>query len=1747
MFQIPGYEELELIYESKRTTVYKSIRISDKLPVILKILNSEYPNLEELSSFKKEFEITKSLEFEGVVKVLNLEKFNNNLILVFEDFKGESFSKVLSTKKLDLNEFLDLSKKILNILSKIHDKNIIHKDLTPSNILWNKNTNEVQIIDFGISTNLTTEQNKNSRIDILEGTLFYISPEQTGRMNRSIDYRSDYYSLGIMFYEMLIGKVPFENQDPIQLVYSHIAILPKKLNLINLEIPETLSDLVSKLISKNSEDRYQSIAGIIHDLEMIQDGNISYNEVFLKLGMYDISGKLLVPQKLYGREKEIELLLKAFERSIQIQSELLLIKGYSGIGKSSIVAEIYKPITAKNGYFLTGKFDQFNREIPYKAFVDLFRELVKQLLSEPEKELQKIREKLSLALGENGQLIIDIIPEIELIIGKQNPMIELPMFEARNRFKILFQKFINVFINRERPIVIFLDDLQWADNASLNLIQLLLTTSSQGMLFISAYRDNEITLIHPLNNLFDELEKLNIAKNTILLEPLKLNHIINILSETLSLNDISTEVLAELVLSKTEGNPFFINEFLKSLYSEKLLIYSNQTKKWVWDFQKILNRSFTENVIELMANKIRQFPSVSQELLMFAASIGNQFDLLTISALMNKNISEIEEIIFPAIRDSYLLYLGEEILFNTKELKSKKFKFNHDRIQQSAYLLIPENERNKIHFEIGKVLLKIIPQDKIDENIFIITNQLNLGKMYLTSSDEIKNLALFNLKASRKAKISSAYQASLSYAKESIKLFGENNWNEYYNEFLELHELIIELSSLLGDFTEMNEYISKIDSEKIPILDLVNINFTKIQALASQNKLSEAIEFGKKFLIKLGVIFPEQPKLEDFLLEINHINFLLKDKNIQDLFYLKKMNDKEKLAVMKIAACLIPACFNAGSPLFVLLNILQVSYSIQFGNCSISCFAYVNYSIVINNITKEINTSEEFRKVAFKLALEPDSALMKAGTYIGIGIFLHHRKYHLKESIEILKLGLKTAYETGALEFVGYSSYAICMVSFWIGNNILELQSVILKYRKNLIEQKLITTANYCTIFLDATITLNGTSNLSIEIFNNESLVIKESLNSGDKVRLFFFYLYRMTSNYYLNKIQDAIEDSKKARIYLNAGSGTISEAGFYFFDSLILIRKFEQYNYEELNSLEEKSVWILLQSNLENLKLWTKFAPMNHEHKLILIEAEFFRIKGNIIQAIEMYDKSIQLANKFGYIQDEALANELFAKFWLIQKKTDYAKLHFEKSIYLYNTWGAELIVKRIEKEYLFLNTKRESLNQKFSGTVSLSVTASTTSSKSKSTSSLLDIFSLIKSSQTISEEIQLESLLEKVIWIILENAGAEKGVLILKEEEWKIQVIANISNAEIQILKSITLNNASEIIPKSIVQYSIRTGEMLVINDATNDKRYATDPYLNNNNVKSVLCEPIHRQGELVALLYLENNLSTNTFTEDRLEILKMLSSQAIISIENAKLYKNLEDKVKERTAELNNTLNIIKKDLTLAKKIQQNTLKVDTSKIESLNIVTIYQPMAEVGGDYYSITKLNDTVYRIFLADATGHGVQAAMMTMAIKGIYDNLKNFEMDTSNLMDIFNNEYMQKYNSLNSFLTCVIIDIDFMQKKIKYTSAGHPASVLLKSEQIHFLEKTGKMIGIKKNTEYTFIEYSFDHGDKLFLFTDGIFEEFNIDNVEFGEENFYSILKTNQSLSLNEIIDISLAELNKFMNGSAIQDDITLIGVELK
>ncbi|BAY64201.1 multi-sensor signal transduction multi-kinase [Calothrix brevissima NIES-22] len=1539
--KILGYQVVEQLHVSSTTIVYRGIRETDQQPVIIKCLKSDYPTFGELLQFCNQYKIAKTLDFPGVVRHFSLEAYDHSYALVMEDFGGISLREYTKIQPLELSEFLAIAVEITEILQQIHQRRIIHKDIKPDNILINPQTKEVKLIDFSIASVVPRETQKIKNPNLLEGTLTYISPEQTGRMNRGIDYRSDFYSLGITFFELLTGQPPFVTADPMELIHCHLAKQPAPLEQFKIRwqkvnsaiappqdwpncapdsqykieaIPQPVAEIIWKLLAKNAEDRYQTALGLKHDLQICltqwqQTGNIAP----FAIGKLDVSDRFSIPEKLYGRHAEVQTLLDAFDRVVHSNhphSELILIAGMSGIGKTAVVHEIHKPIVRQRGYFIQGKFEQFHRNIPFSAFVQALRDLMRQLLAESDMRLEQWKRKILEALGDRGQVIIEVIPELELIIGQQPPVAELSGTAAQNRFHLILQKFIQVFTHPQHPLVIFLDDLQWADSASLRLMQLLISAADTGyLLLIGAYRDNEVSSIHALMLMLDKISKTTAIVQTISLNPLKLSDINQLIADTLSCPPEKAAPLAELVYQKTNGNPFFTQQFLQVLYAEECISFNKNTGYWQGNLPQIRALALTDNVVEFMVQQIQKLPIPTQRVLQLAASMGNVFDIATLAIVYEKSQLETVSDLWKAIQAGLILAVNEVCKFfvdpdceNTIcqlpliPHPLPQYRFLHDRVQQAAYALIPETERPATHLKIGQLLLDRTHITEAREKLFPIVNQLNIGKNLICEPNQKQQLAQLNLQAGYQAKSATAHSTALEYFTTGINLLPGNGWQTQYQLTLELYTAAHEAAYLSGNLEQMANLAAVIGENAHSHLDTVKITEIQIQAAQAQHQPIKALEMALKFLQPLGIAFPEQPGESDIVQGFAQTSSILAQRQPLDLVNLAPMTNPEKLAAMRILAAVSSSAYVAVPALFPLIILAQVNLSVEYGNTPTSSYGYGCYGQLLCGLQGDIHSGYQFGQLALKLLEKFPAAEQIAKTYGEVSLGTLHWQEPVRNSLSLLTEGYQSGLDTGDLLWAGICAIAYVMHSWLAGENLTDLHRETGTLITQLSLSKQAALVNQIAIFQQGILNLLEQTaapwQLLGEAFHQEQMLPILQLGK-DKTALCYFHSNQLFLSYLFGEFDLAISAAIATANYLDAAIGLFIVPSFYTYDSLAHLAIYPQVKPDKQQQILQR-----VTSNQQQLRNWAEHAPANHLHRFYLVEAERYRLLNNKAAALEFYDLAITTAKVNQYPHEEGLANELAAKFALDWGKNSLVQDYMINAYYCYIRWGSKAKIKQLEQSYApYLKPILQSENLNFSSELTIPVVdnmitehdspSQNSQSSSNSLCAALDLATVLQSFQMISSEIHLDKLLATLLQVVLEHAGADKCALLLQKED-RLVIEATITIGEKPVvLQSLPLERSQEL-PILLINSVKRTLQPLVLIDATDNFGLTADPYILHQQPKSILCTPIMHQGKLLGILYLENNLITGAFTSDRVEILNLLCTQAAISLENARLYQ-------------------------------------------------------------------------------------------------------------------------------------------------------------------------------------------------------------------------------------------------------------------
>jgi protein kinase len=1493
---LPEYHISHQLSETAHSLIYRAIRKKNRQPVILKTPKTDHPKPEELIRYKQEFEIARRLSDAGVIPAYGLEPFHNSLVLIQEDFGGESLRHWLGVWKsvcpasFPLRQFLQLASRIAAELARVHAAGVIHKNINPSNIVFNPDTGELRLIDFDHATALSWETPLFKNPQVLEGTLAYLSPEQTGRMNRVVDYRSDLYSLGVTLYELLTGHLPFQSNDPLVLVHSHIAKTPQPVAALNTSVPPLVSDIVMKLLAKNAEDRYQSAFGLKADLEQClafspgKQGARNIADLSFELGQEDYSGQLQIPQKLYGRTTETASLLEAFDRVAAGGRELMLVSGYAGVGKTALVAELYKPITGKRGCFISGKFDQLLLNTPYAAFSQAFNQFADLLLTEPEAALKRWREKILAAVGNNGAVLTEVISGLESVIGVQPAVPRLGAQENRNRFSLTFQDFVQAISHAEHPLVVFIDDWQWADSASLELLKVLLTSETiSHLLLLGAYRDNEVDQTHPFMVAVNDLTATGAMARTIVLDNLRLEDVRQLVQESLACSAAESEALTLLVHAKTLGNAFFVRQFLQNLYEERWLRFDFDAHRWTWDLTQIETLNFTNNVADLMAAKLKRLPPGTGRLLQLAACIGSEFDLRTLALISEKSEPTImAELAEPLIQGLVIPLDDHYKLPDTAD--RAHLSFLHDRVQQAAYSLIPEAQRQPTHLHIARLLLTNPAEEEREDKLFEIVNHFNQGLELLVEPARRREVAELNLRAGQKAKEAAAFRTAWDYFTVARRLLPEDSWQNSYGFTLEVFESSVEAAYLSGEFEAMEELFDVVLQRAQTFLDTVKVHEVIIQALTARTKLQEAVDTGLGFLRSLDIAFPQAPNWNDIHTALQETRSAYQGKGIPELINLPPMTDPAQLAAIRILASISAAAFLSAPELYTLIMLKQVDLSVTYGNTPASAFSYAGYGLILCGAVIEIDAGYQFGRLALDLLERLEDKGWQCRVPAVVHSFITHWKQSVRDSLVPLMSTYHNGLENGDFQFAGYSAILYVAFSFLAGidKELSDLQREALSLNRSASQMKQMSICQYFAIFLQGLHDLREgrTSRYLKGEYYDEEKMMPCHIRDKDWNSIYYVHFHKLILDYLFGNYREAVADASRLEPYTTHARSFPYGPIFCLFDSLSRMAAFRENPADNADELR-----LRIEANLEKLKTWAHYAPMNCRHKIDLVEAERQRTFGEPWLAGEAYDRAIAEAKENDYLRDEAIANELAGRFYLDRGKTNIARIYMQEAYSCYALWGATAKLRQMEQELSRLLT----LDHGFHGRPAGLKTGENLSAPPAGAP--LDLLTVIKASQTMAGEIELEPLLRQMMRIVIENAGAQSGALLLEREgRLVIEAQGEADSQKIMVLQGLDLM-ASPTVSAEIVHYVNRTRTSVVLNDAANEGLFVRDPSIRQRGVKSVICTPLVNQGRLSGILYLENNLASHAFTPERLDLLNLVSTQMALSLDNARLYSSLE----------------------------------------------------------------------------------------------------------------------------------------------------------------------------------------------------------------------------------------------------------------
>lgn len=1453
----------------------------------------------------------------GFRKVLESENDGTDLSLKLQFIKGQTLKEFLS-KQMSIIEKVKICKAITKKLVEVHRKEFVHLNLNPEHILIEDDTNEIFFISLGLATRIKRKIGIERRLVFFEANYDFIAPEQTGRISTEIGFYTDIYSLGIIFYWIFTKQLPFETKVGAAKIHAHIALTPKNPSELS-KIPGVLSELIMKMIEKDVQNRYHSAKGVLYDLEMIlyaleKDLDI---EGFL-LGTQDSSGLLMFSDQLYARDRQLKQLRDAFSRTTESGKNLVYVFGNSGVGKSALVEQMYRPVVQSGGFFISGKFDQLRADVPYSAFSQALGKLINHILLLNEVELNKWKAKLHSLLQPIGRVLFEIIPGLEKLLDNEPEVPVLTGTEAQLRFNYALTNFFKVFSELGRPVFIFIDDLQWSDVSSLDLMKTILVNSElNNILIVGAYRDNEITPGHLFLQFKMELEEQGIQPEEIYLENLKEEDIKLLVSNVLGKSSRSLDELASIVFKKSAGNALFANQFIKAIYKNEMLFFDSDEGSWNWKIDKLISYNVEGNIVNLFLETINDLPSDTIAILKLASCIGNKFwleDLVTISEQENKKVVQ-----------DFNLALDLDLVIQSLD---ESFYFVHDRVQQAIYSLIDENGKKENHLKIARILLKTTKDKDLRDEIFDIVNQYNFGKDLISDPLEFKKLCELNSMAGQRAQSSTAYVLAMQYFDNALQLLSSDAWEIDRDFTYDLYLKSAIAAYQCNNQERFKEFAKLLDANASTTLDKLKLADIKIQNANVENDQKQVIEIGLEILRSVQIDLKRHPSQLNVLFGFFRTNIRLAFFSEDKILHLPEIKDEKLRIAMSIMHHMSLAAYLTEPNLLPLIMFELIRLTLKFGlgpktPVAFVVFGYINIAFM-GNMAKGLRMGQLGNSI-FEILHDEDELVSFKQVYV---MFISHWLKHLAESIPELEEALKKGLETGDFEFTSIIGQLIIYWNFYGGEPIPKILQRGELLGKQIAPLNQIMQIKRIDLFRQSALSLvEGVKNfevLSGEIFD------EQKIDFPDEPAFSLYYHNLYSQKKFLGLVFNQNETAWKfcclEKLHLIPVKGSITEMLFFYYENLCITPIFASRSVSE-----QKSLLKICRKNIKLIGGIVKHSEVNFQHRYEFMKAEYQALKGNFDKAIKSFTYAIRYARIHKYIQDEALMWERAGTYFNSQQQPEAAQFYLSNAYKSYEKWGAK--------------AKLDQMKEAYSGLI--------LADDIGQNANILDLDTILKTINLISGEMKLENILTGLMQLVSENAGADRAFLITIEKDSKV-IKASIDNStnEIKVLQNIPYVEYDEI-SHSVINYVLRTGETFVLDDANKTLPYSDEDYISDNKIKSILCIPQKYSGVGFSLLYLENRLLSGAFNKERIEILQVMATQTAISLQNAMLLES-KNQLNEQLIQEVEVRKVVEENLRLNEKrleeynanleykVKERTLDLQIAKDKSdellLNILPI-----------------------------------------------------------------------------------------------------------------------------------------------------------------------------------------------------------------
>ncbi len=1722
---VPGYSILEDIYDGKRTRVLRAIRTADGTPVILKRLK-EMPSLYgDLLRLQHEDRMLRRIASPCVIGVLGMDGGADGPALVLEDFGAVSLASIHQHSRLDITRILQVAIQVARGLGDIHAAGIVHRDVNPSNIVMHQATGKVKVIDLGIASTLKTEEAQRGNPNLLEGTLAYISPEQTGRMNRSVDYRTDFYSLGITLYELLIGWRPFQSDDALELVHQHLARAVPDPHELNADIPAPLAAIVMKLVEKAAEDRYQTADGLVADLQRClhqwkQEGRIDPFE----LGSADASDRLLVPARLYGRDGERAVLLDGFRHSAGGASVFCLLTGEEGVGKSRLVQELYPAVVEHQGLFVAGRVDPLKRDIPFAALVEAFGELARYILASAEEEVLEWRQSILHATGVNARLLTDLVPEMALLLGAQGTVQDLPPVEAQNRFRSVMLDFLHVVSRPGRPLVLFLDDLQWADPSTLELLTHLLNDPRpRSLMLVGAVRTDDPGAAEAVERLLASAARAGLEPKMCALRALDERDLTLMLSETLGCDQAESLHLARLVHVRTGGNPHFVNLFLTSMYDSGDLRRDRTTRRWTWDVDRLQEMAVTENVARHLTLGLRGLSDDTQAVLAAAACEGSVFSLDVIAGVSGRSLEEANDLLWPVLRDGLIVPVGGEYRYVRSARDSApllqsvpehfadvQYRFSHDRVREAALGLVTDMERSRIHLMIGMLLLQRTSDVRASDDLFAIAAHLNHGEQADRSVQSTLTRRRVNILAGKRARGSAAFDSAHAFYANAVRSIADSEWETDTDVVQEVYTAAAVCAYATGKFTEAEGYFASILEKVRSPMKRARIHRARVDFYIHASRREDAIRAAMEGLHLVGVSLPRHPGPAAVAATILGARLRLRGRPPARLLDAPPMKKEEPRIALGILISLMNIAYSESPAFSGYVVGTMMNLTLRYGNSDESAYAYAIYGLFVGAGFGDYAKAREFGELSLRLIDRAQSPFLRGRCYFLMACLLNHWRHPFRSNHQYLDESYASAMASGDLHYASYALTQRTMLAV-IGGSTLEAVATGAeeygRFARGIqyedITPYFVCARQYCRALRGETSDplAFGTSD-----WNEEEYVQWLERSSFAPARAWYWML-KLHVAVLCRAYQEATEIAERMQSILYAMVGQVIEPDYWLYTALAIAGLPAQHRHGQRERLFRKA--------LKRLDLWAVGAPENFLARSLLCQAQSYRMSGDVSRAALLYEKAVVTAEEQGFPQLVALAAENASHLHREEGHSVLADAYRERARTAYVRWGAR-------SKAMGLAAPETSVP--WSPRTVATVGTITTETGQEA----LDLTTLLKASQAISGEIVLPRVLERLLKVVMENAGASRGLYVRVDETTCVPEAEGIAGGPTRILTGVQEQDIP--MAGSVVRYVVRTGETVTLEKGVADMRFAGDVYLTQHHPASVMCMPVVHHGSLQGLLYLENDHVSGSFGADRRELLHLLTGQIAISLENARLVEKEKDLAR------------IQEQVRLAARIQSDLLPHHPPAIAGYLLAGRNIPAQEVGGDYFDFLEAGGGAYAICVGDVSGKGLPASLLmanlqaTLRGQVLASGAPGACLGRANTL-------LHRSTSPEKFATLILGVLDPHGHTFEYANAGqeHPFVVRADGNDVS-LSSGGPPLAMLEWFDYGSEVYHLAAGDAIVIYSDGVPEAMDPDGAMFGHDRLHALLSGLRGEAPEAMVEKTLAAVAAHTRGAQRSDDITIV-----